>query len=419
MKKTPIVVVAGLVVVGAGYFGGMHYASNKTMDFLHAQVDKINANAGSHAEIQDEKRGMFTSTAKVVLSDSEVTINMPLTIQHGLFNTDVSSDEVRVQEHGENALKELGPNIESVKLAAHLHNSGLKENDYRGSDITLMVPGQIVANDKFSGSRVNVLNPSVKLQRDSDGKLVASLLGDKLESSEEDHSSSNTGAFAFSFTYDIEWSDRLVQAANAYIHDDSEQNLKAFQNLVETRLPDIHADMKNLNGKVSLSESESTADHVILDINRDSAAEVTRLVSKIEGIGNDFTKGNFTMKMALDQRVVDTFMKVASNDGANMDQDFVAVAQTSPRLVIEELRMFDDHSISVSAKGEVSIDGSAIKSTRDFNPTALIAKLTVEGLPANVADMAKMYGLDSIKANQPVVITANKGSVAVNGQTLF
>lgn len=425
MKKTPIIVVAGLAaVLGAGYLGGMHYVSNKTMDFLHAQVDKTNAKEKTHAEIQDENRGLFTSTAKIIVSDSGTTFSAPLTVHHGLFNTDVNSDDVRIDDHGQNALKAaLGSTIENAKLAVHLHNSGLKENDFRGSDIVLTLPGQVVTRDEHSGSNVKLLNPMLKMQRDSDGRLVVTVAGDKLESSEGYGAFSNADAFSFALTYDAQWSEQLVQAANAYSHDDSEQNQQAFSNLIASHLPDIHVDMKNLKSKVGMGLPDSSVSHVVFDAMRDQPAAMTRFIVNMDGIGDGKgdaadNSGRLVAKVMLDQRVVDTVMALSHNSGANMEQEVVATAQASPRLMIEELRV-SNGSMSVSVNGEISIDGHAVKSVSDLNPSVVVAKLTVNGLPKKVENMIKARGLNDVNVDQPVVITANKGSVAINGQKAF
>ncbi|BBG30947.1 subtilisin-like serine proteases [Zymobacter palmae] len=418
-KKTPIIIaIVGLAVIGGGYLGAMHYVSNKTMDFLHAQVDKINAGQNNHAEIQDEQRGLFTSTAKLIVSDQASSISAPLTVHHGLFSTDIESDDVRIQKDGKNALQSLSNDIDKATLAVHLKNSSLKEDDFRGSSVALTLPGQLASEDE-DGSRAKIYNPALKLERNSDGTLVAHMTADKVETSEGMASFSNFGSSAISFTYDAEWSEQLVQAGSAYAHDHSDENRLALEKIATAHLPDIHADMQDLKNRVSMSMPETGAEHFVFDITRDKAASVTRVAGSIDGIGNSGVKGNITLKMALDQRIIDTTMKLSNGDDANMQQDLVALAQTSPRVVLEELRMFDHKNIALSATGEASIDGSVVKSIDDFNLTAVVAKFTVKGLPDGAGQMAQAYGVPGIKDGQPVVITVDKGSVAVNGNTLF
>lgn len=418
-KKTPIIVaIAGVVIIGGGYLGSMHYVSNKTMDFLHTQVDKINTSGKKHAEIQDEKRGLFTSTAKVIVSDDTSSIAAPLTVHHGLFNTDIDSDDVRLQDNGQNALKVLGGNAEKATLAIHLHNSTLKDNDLRGSSIALTVPGQVSGNDD-DGSRATLDNPTLKLVRNNDGTLVASMMADKVESSEGMASFSNFGHSTISFTYDAAWSEQLVQAGSAYAHDNSEQNRASFENMLTAHLPDIHADMKDLKNRVSMSLPETTAEHFVIDVVRDQTAAVTRFSGNLEGVGSQGAKGNVIIKVALDQRVVDTAMSLSHRTDNDAQKEVVALAQTSPRLVLEELRMFDNKNISLSATGEASLDGSSIQSINDLNVEAVVAKFTINGLPEGAAQMAEMGGVSGIEDGKPVDITVNKGSIAINGKQAF
>lgn len=417
-KKTPIIIaIAGLVVIGGGYLGAMHYISNKTMDFLHVQVDKINSGQKNHAELQDEQRGMFTSTAKLIVSDQASSITAPLTVRHGLFSTDILSDDIRVQEDGKDALKALGGDIEKATLAIHLKNSSLKENDYRGSSIALRLPGQLTSTDE-DGSRVKVINPDLKLDRNSDGTLVARMMADKVETSEGMASFSNFGHSSISFIYDAEWSEQLIQAGSVYAHDNSSENRQALEKIATAHLPDIHADMKDLQNRVSRGMPETSAEHLIVDITRDKAAAVTRFDGHIDGIGEGKTKGNVILKMALDQRVVDTALKLSNGDDADMQNDMVALAKTSPRLVLEELSMSDHKNIALSATGEASIDGNAIKSIDDLNLAAVVAKFTIKGLPDGAGQMASAYGVDGVKDGKPVVITVNQGNIAINDTPL-
>lgn len=419
-KKTPIIIaIAGLIVIGGGYLGGMHYISNKTMDFLHAQADKINASQKNHAEIQDEQRGLFTSTAKVIVSNDTSSISAPLTVRHGLFNTDIESDDVRFQDNGHNALNVLGGNAEKATLAIHLHNSSLKDNDLRGSSIALTLPSQISASEN-DGSRIMLDNPALKLERNSDGKLVASMIADKVESSEDVASFSNFGHTSVSLTYDAAWSEQLMAAGSAYAHDSSEQSRQNLETVLTAHLPDIHANIKDLKNRVSMNLPETSAEHFIIDIVRDPSSAVTRFAGNLSGIGSKgAANGNVIIKVALDQRIVDTAMNLSHRTDSNISQDVVALAQTSPRIVLEELRMFDNEHIALSATGEASLDGSSITSINDIGITAIIGKATIKGLPDGAAQMAEIYNIDGVKDGQPVDVTVNKGKVAINGKPLL
>ena len=418
MKKSPIIAaVVSLGIIGGGYLGGMYYLSGKTMSFLHAQVDKLNTVQGVHAEVQNEQRGLFTSHATVNIAAEDTVYNMPLAIHHGFFNTAVDSPSLAITEHGKNIFKASGAERDAAVVTAHFNNAGVIHETFKGSTVDIVLPGKLKGNSG-RGDSVEISNPALRLERSSDGQLTLSARLDEFNLTEASGDSSHSGAFSASLTYDTEWLDNLIQAVRAYQQAKNVQNLQATQRAVFARLPDVHIDVKALDvhrTTMFFGPQQVAADSFTLDVTRDQSAAVTRLSSALTAIQANDVKGSASLKLALDQSVIDAYLKMSVHAYNGLD-DLVALAKTSPRLVLEELRLPTGQATSLSATGEAHVDGQSIHSTADFSPNLIVANATINGLPAKLAEQ---LGINSVKPDQPIVVKLVKGHVTVNDKPMF
>ena len=93
MKKTPIIAgVVGLGMLGGAYFGGLYVSGTKAMNALRQMVVSVNEGAGAEYLQLQEERGLFSSTAHIVVQDpitKSVKADSKLTFHHGVFSTDI------------------------------------------------------------------------------------------------------------------------------------------------------------------------------------------------------------------------------------------------------------------------------------------------------------------------------------------
>lgn len=425
-KKAPLAIaIIGLVAVG-GYFGGKYYISHKTMEYLHEQVSKLDKEDGGrpHYAIKDENRGLFTSTTTLVISaDSTNSITIPLTIHHGFSSTDINSDDIRFQLQGQNGLQVAGGNAEKAQFALHMKNSDLlsKRGEFKDSFIELSVPGKLAEAEKIGQSFTNI---KVRLERNAEGKLTASGHADDIDILSRPGKRITTGPLNFSVAYDSQWTTNLLEAGYNLHDDDSHDSrvkVQALEKTFASALPDVHIDVKNLDSQYAtpLGFHNLLIGDITFDINRDDKAKVTRLVTSEKGVGiiglND-QKTDLDLKLALDQSVVDTALSsLVNRDSDNMEKT-LAVAKTSPRLVLEDLNIKND-DVHISASGEAHINGNIVKSANDLNPSAFVANFTVTGMPDPLKYFVEQYyDINSIKSGEPVVLKAENGRVMINNQ---
>lgn len=429
-KKAPIVVaIIGLIAVG-GYFGSKYYISHKTMEALHEQVDKANAEnkrdvgASTNITIKDENRGLFTSTTTLVISGrrSDV-ITVPLTIRHGYSSTDINADNIRFESQGQNALQMLGGDAQKAQLSLHVSNSDLlsKRGQFKDAFIELKIPGKLAEAEKAGASFTNL---NIRLERNAEGKLVASTHADNIDIIKGMGERIKTGPLNASIIYGSQWTTNLLEAGYNLDEDRSSAaaNL-AFENAFKAGVPDIHIDAKNvdLQKPMVLGRSHLLMGDVNFDIARDDKAKVTRLISNVKGAEYEGQKSDLDLKLALDQSVIDTAIQSQSETSPEAaQQNMLNVAKTSPRLVLDGLNIKADNNINISASGEAHINGDAVKSAQDFNnPSVVVANFTVTGLPEFIAESAEQYGIQGIKSGEPVVLKAENGRVTINGQDVF
>ena len=115
------VAIAGVVVVGAAYLGGMYVVGGKTLSHFHQLIDKLNEHdSQGHYDIKDEHHGLFSSTATVVGGDKKqsMTVDAPVIFHHGFFSTDIDS-QIVATGNGQYASQSL--NSKEDPIFVHLH----------------------------------------------------------------------------------------------------------------------------------------------------------------------------------------------------------------------------------------------------------------------------------------------------------
>ena len=93
MKKTPIIAgIVGIGILGGAYLGGLYVSGNKAMNALRQMAVNANETAGvDYVQLQEE-RGLFSSTAHIVIQEpmtKNVKVDSHLIFHHGVFSTDI------------------------------------------------------------------------------------------------------------------------------------------------------------------------------------------------------------------------------------------------------------------------------------------------------------------------------------------
>ena len=427
MRKV-YVAVAGVAVVGAAYLGGVYVSGGEALSRLHQAVDTANARQSQvRFEIQDEHHGVLSSTAKVtgVSADKSFALDAPVELHHGLRSTDIDS-RLEIKIDGQNVLQQLGSKEERILVHAHAKHN----RDGRGSDIHFHVPGKLVLGTDEDDSR-STEEFDLGIARGDDGSLTIDTREAASQSVIEGQNITSTDV-KNRLTYDAQWADSAIALARQSGNLSPEELRSRAVALFLSQLPDMHIDAKQiaLTGS-SPADKMGSIDGLKLDLVREGGASavshLTIDVKDVNAMGKHY-KGNTSMK--LDQSVVDTLMSVASSAAANgghvSDEDaeakVVALLQTSPRFVIDNLDVSGDDLKPVSMNGYVTIDGKDLKNIEDVQmhaPQLVKGQLIIRNVPEFAVMMAPMIGLTDIKAGDTVTVDVEAGHVKANGKTLF
>lgn len=409
--KTRLIAVGsiiGVAVLGTvSYLGMMSYLSNRTMDFIHQQVENLNAGHYVHVEITNETRNRFNSTATltVVSKDDELPMKVGLHVYQGLFSTFiVAMDETGFAPGKVSPLKRLNKNITSASLVMNVRNKAIADGDFRGSSASLMLIGALPGP----------YSPSITAHYTDDKQLVlgGEILSYKSNLPRGEYYAS--GPANISFTYDAQWSDRILLAAKEYFSSAAPDKGRALRNELFARLPAIHLDAKDLQEQTSLRAQEVSAGHLVLDITPDQTAAMTRIAGNIANLGWGASRRDFTWDMALDPSVADALLTIAREASADQAMArLTAMLQTSPRLVINEVKVTGSDAEPATVTGQLQVDGKDVSSISEFSRHDITWHLAITGLPD---DLARANGISIAKPGQTVTVDVKRGQLLVNGQ---
>ena len=167
------VVIAGVVVVGAAYLGGMYVVGGKTLSRFHQVIDKINQHdSQGYYEIKNEHHGIFSSTAVVAGGDKKqsMTVEAPVVFHHGFFSTDIDS-QIVATGNGQYASQSINSKEDPIFVHVHAKHNG-QLPDIRVEAKQLNLPdvnhdGSIVVSGlKFDLTRENASSSMSRLALD-------------------------------------------------------------------------------------------------------------------------------------------------------------------------------------------------------------------------------------------------------------
>lgn len=424
MRKTPAI-IAGLAIVGAAYLGTLYVSGNKAMARLHQWVDDANAYQSKvHIDLQDEKKGLFTSTATIVIADAQgkVNIDAPLSLHHGLFSTDIDS-RVAFVVNGQNVMTLAQASDDRFLVQAHVKHN----DDGRGSEMRVSTQGVLVLSGR-DGDELRVEQPDLSICRANDGSLIIRIHEAAYQSFQQTMVVAAVDV-TNSIVYDNAWVERAISIIKDSLKRDSEENAKSIAVLMLSQIPDIRSQIKKLNikdGQLGINLNDAK----LAWISEQDTTPVYHLTASVQDViaVNKHYKGAISLKV--DRRVSDLFMGAVRSVGessghfnqAEYERKLVALLQESPRLTLESFSLSGDDLPSVTADGYVSVGNANIKSIDDANkqfPDLLAGQLEVRNVPAQALGLAAYAGLYNLKAGDDVKFEISKGHLIANGTLLF
>lgn len=424
MRKAPVI-IAGIGIVGAAYFGGIYMSGSKAISRLHQLVERANVSqSGVHFDIQDEHRGLFTSTAKITAANKQnyLAIEAPLSLHHGLFSTDIES-QVAASMYGKNVLQSSDSHEDRFIVTAHVKHN----DDGKGSSVSISAPGKLVLS---RGKWIE--GTKVVANRANDGRLTITISDDASQSTSDDITFSSKND-ALTVSYDSSWVDEALPVIADNIKSDSPENQRRLGALFLSQLPDIHASYKELSASNG-SGIDLKIDALAVDLARESKpSPLTHLTASIgtaEVMGKHYS-GSLSVK--LDQPVIDTLLGAKKADtlrvhnrDEELKQKVTALLQSSPRLTLESFNVSGDDLSPVSAEGYFTVNGADVKSSADVavrDPKIFKGQLTINNVPAQaiaIADLVFFNGLlGDIKPGDNAQFVLSDGKVTLNGKSMF
>lgn len=425
MRKTPVIIV-GIAIIGAAYLGGIYMSGSRSIDRLHQLVTHGNEMQSKvHLDVQDEHRGLFTSTAKIAATNDQnkIAVNAPLSLHHGLFSTGIEG-QVTASVNGENVMKLLHSQDDHFAVTAHVkHNE-----DGRGSDLHIHVPGKLLLESGYNKQHWTE-NLDLNISRDSDGCLIIS--------THEDSSDLISGRTQYAgkdianrFVYDAQWVDNAIPVIRDNLNAFTEDNKLRLVAIFLSQLPDAHFETKQLTLTNKYFNKSVGFDGASVDLVRENGSiPVSHLSLNIKdaNVEGKHYKGDLSLK--LDQAVVDTYTSIMSSAALNRqfneesaEAKVVALLQGSPRLVLEKLDISGDDIKPISVNGFLTVNGSDIKTSSDVNgrmQTLMKGQLVIHNIPELLVNYAMPIVLGDIKAGETVKFDVDNGHVAVNDQRWF
>lgn len=424
MKKTPII-IAGIVVVGAAYLGGLYVSGSKALSSLHQVVDRTNASQSKmHLDLQDEQRGLFSSSVKVVAVNTEkkVLVDAPLSLHHHLLSTDIDS-HVAVSVDGKNVVSLEGAPDERLLLQAHVkHNQ-----DGRGSSVRISAQGKLLLDSDVPDNKW-IEQPDLNISRADDGRLTFSLRERSSQTVADDLQFTDSDSFS-SVSYDGAWVDQAIPVIADNIKNDTKENRDRLVTLLFSQLPDTHVEYKQWNLK---SDSvDVTLNDLKFDWVREyGATPSSHLAMSVQdaNVMNKHYKGAVSLKA--DQRLIDTLMEAVQTFGISarregkeaLENKVVELVHSTPRLTLENLNVSGEDLKPVSAEGYLTINSNNVKTMAEFEkmaPRLLLGQLSIHGFPEQLVGLAAMMGMDDLKVGDDVKIDTADGHLTVNGKSLF
>ena len=403
----------GLIVAGVvGYLMTMSYISNQTMDYVHQQVERLNAGHYLHAEFVSESRGWFYSTAELTLArrGDNAPLHVHVSVYSGLFSTTIMAAESSLNLPNVTLpLQQLNENISSAFGHITFNNLALVSGDFKGEGYLDI------------GTSLKLAYPKFHLRYTEDGRfsLAASISNYKEKGSNGRYLGIDNADL--SLVYDAATSERILRAGRAYIESGSDDTYLALSHELLNHLPDVRLAMKEVVAQPSLRASEYSAHQLVVDIAPDTSANApTRIGGTITGLGYSIYRRDITWDMTLDGSVADTLLTLLREKNAEQVKPrLMALAKTSPRLMIKELRATAEHTEPTVASGEIRFDGQTIASSSEIGFENVVADLTVTGLSTETIAQAQTNGIRSLKSGQAAKVTVSAGHLYVNGQAVF
>lgn len=411
MKKIVITagVIVGLGVAGTlGYLKTMSYLSNKTMDIVHQQIDKLNTNPQIHIDYVSESRGRFYPQAELLVTCEGYKLPFHVKIQviQTLTSSYISAYESSLHYSDETfPLHQWDKALSGAYLDIRVKNWALVFGNPEGIQATLSLS---------RNASVGSLGATASYA--DDGRLALSAdIGRYAEKGANGQYKAVDSATLL-FRYDAQSSKRIADAWNDFFNKGLAGDRAALVEMLTSTQPDIHIELKNIQAQPSLRDPEFSADNLTMDITPNPVIGApTHITGALTGLGYSIYRRDISWDMALDAPVIETLTKLTWHPEQSSTL-LTALAQTSPRLAVNNLRVTGEKTEPMVASGEFYFEGNDISSWSDITFKRVSANMIVAGafdLFANIIDIRNMAPGQTVEAK------LSAGHLYVNGQEAF
>ena len=411
MKKRFIAagVIVGLGIAGTlGYLKWMTYLSNKAMDIVHQQIDKLNTNPQIHIEYVSESRVRFHSEAELLVTYKgyERPLHIQIDVYQGLTYSHISAYESSPHSSEETyPLHQWDKTWQGVSLGVRVKNWAFLSGDIKGGNAWL----------SFSRN-ASLQDLEATAHYEDDGRLVlsASLSHYAEKGANGQYKAVHSAGLAF--RYDVKSSQRIVQAWSDFFNSGLANDSTALTDLLISTRPDVHFEAKGIQQQSSLRDPEFSADNLVIDItpHPDEGAP-THITGTLTGLGYSIYRRDISWDMALDASVEEALMKLVRRP-EQVSSLMTALAQSSPRLAVKELRVTGENTEPMVASGEFQFEGKDISSLSDITFKRTSGSMTVTGA---LDLLANITGLRATALGSAANVELSAGHLYVNGQKTF
>lgn len=400
--------------------------AESSVDFDQSTQDKLHALIaqgvdGQEKATSDGKETNILVSMKGHGPKAELNIDVPVLYQQNSNAYDTSTT-MYVRLDGKDVLKPNG--IQSIDGVSHY----TKGEHPLGSYMYLNVPGTLSIPSEQGMQTL----ADMSVLADVSDKGAQGTMRIARTSVQEGDRSFASGPVTMSMMFNASAYNEMLALGNSLKGMTPEARSVALKNFA-WKLPDIHAEAHDIVMKKqdenTKKETNDSMKAIALDIVRDVNTPVTHVNMTASDIISDEVKhGDFSQKIMVDQLIVDTAFNISHTLGSmrdqpsmeqidSMQQQALVLLQSSPRIVLDELRLSAENLPHVfSATGEVKVAGDAIHSLGDIDNKIFTAHFTITGLPSELVEQAHNNGLENISADKPIHVDFVAGRLTINGK---